>query len=107
MLTKFAAALIATSLLAGSAFAAQPSGNSGSGLSAQTGQTADATKTQTTKTHASKTATTHETAKTAKNRSMRARKHLAGGKSRMARHAHRNVPAKAHQAGVAKNNKHS
>jgi hypothetical protein len=101
MLSKFAAALVATSLIASSAFAAQPSGNSGSMPAAQTSQTAKSTK----------TATTHKTVKVAKHRSTHARKHLASGKgrgkSRMERHARHTTPAKTHQVGVAKTAKRS
>jgi hypothetical protein len=101
MLSKFAAALVATSLIASSAFAAQSSGNSGSMPAAQTSQTAKSTK----------TATTHKTVKVAKHRSTHARKHLASGKdrgkSRMERHARHTTPAKTHQVGVAKTAKRS
>lgn len=101
MLTKFAAALVATSLIASSAFAAQSSGNSGSMPAAQTSQTANP----------SKTATTHKVVKVAKHRSAHARKHLASGKergkSRMERHARHTTPAKTHQVRVAKTAKHS
>jgi hypothetical protein len=101
MLTKFGAALVATSLIASSAFAGQSSGNSGSMPAAQTSQTVKSTK----------TATSHKTVKVAKHRSTHARKHLASakerGKSRMERHARHATPAKAHQAGVAKPAKHS
>jgi hypothetical protein len=102
MLTKFAAALIATSLVAGSAFAAQPSGNSGATPAAQTTQTASHVETK-----ATKTATTHKAVKTAKNRSAHARKHLASGNSRMVHHARHIAPAKTHQAGIGKSAKHS
>ena len=102
MLTKFAAALVATSLIASSAFAAQSSGNAGSTPPAQTSQT----------TNSSKPATTHKVVKVAKHRSTHVRKHFASGKdhgkSRMERHArHTTTPAKTHQAGVAKTAKHS
>ena len=101
MLTKFAAALVAASLIASSAFAAQSSGNSGSMPAVQTSQTANP----------SKGATPHKTFKVAKHRSTHARKHLASGKkhgkSRVERHARHSTPAKAYQAGVAKTAKHS
>ena len=95
MLTKFAAALVATSLITSSAFAA------GSIPPAQTSQTANT----------SKPATMHKAVKVAKHRSTHMREHLASGKdhgkSRMERHARRTTPAKTHQAGVAKTAKRS
>jgi hypothetical protein len=95
MLTKFAAALVATSLIASSAFAA------GSIPPAQSSQTANP----------SKPATTHKAVKVARHRSTRVREHFASGKdhgkSRMERHARHTTPAKTHQAGVAKTAKHS
>jgi hypothetical protein len=101
MLTKFTAALVATSLIASAAFAAQSPGNSGSMPAAQASQPANPTK----------TATTHKTVKVAKHRSTHARKHLASGKERgkirMERHARHTTSAKTHQAGVAKTAKHS
>jgi hypothetical protein len=101
MLTKFAAALLATSLIASSALAAQSPGNSGSMPGAETSQTAKPAK----------TATTHKAVKMTKHRSTRARKHLANGKehgkSRVERHARHITPAKTHQAGVGKTAKHS
>ena len=100
MLTKFAAALVATSLIASSAFAAQSSGNSGSTPTAQINQTENF----------SKPATKHK-AVVAKHRSTHAHKHFASGKdhgeSRMKRHARHTTPAKTHQAGVGKTAKHS
>ena len=101
MLTKFAAALVATSLIASSAFAAQSSGYAGSPPATQTSQTANP----------SKPATMHKAVKVAKHRSTHVRKHFAGGKdhgsSRMERHARHTTPAKTHQVGVAKTAKHS
>jgi hypothetical protein len=101
MLTKFAAALVATSLIASSAFAAQSSGNSGSMPAAQTSQTENP----------SKPATKHEAVKVAKHRSTHAHKHFASGKdhgaSRVERHARHTTSAKTHQAGVGKTAKHS
>jgi hypothetical protein len=101
MLTKFAAALVATSLIASSAFAAQSPGNSGSMPGAETSQTANP----------SNRAATHKVVKVAKHRSTHARKHLARnedrGKSRIERHARHHTPAKTHQARAAKTTKHS
>jgi hypothetical protein len=101
MLTKFAAALVATSLIASSALAAQSSGNSSSTPGAETSQTAKP----------GKTATTHKTVKVAKHCSRHAHEHLASGKdrskSRMEHHARHAAPAKTHQANAAKTAKHS
>jgi hypothetical protein len=80
MLTKFAAALVATSLIASSAFATQSSGNSGSMPAAHTSQTENP----------SKSATRHKAVNVAKHRSTHVHKHFASGKnhgkSRMERH---------------------
>jgi hypothetical protein len=100
MLTKFAAALIATSLVAGSALAAQPLGDSGSAPANQTAQTASLARTS-----ATGTVTAHKAVKTAKSR--HTRKHIARGKSRKMLHARHNTPANAHQAAVGKNSKRS
>jgi hypothetical protein len=101
MLTKFAAALLATSLIASSAHAAQSSGNSSSMPAAQTNQTVKP----------GKGATTHKTVRVAKHRSTHGHKRLASGKdygkSRMERHARHTTPLKAHQAGATKAAKHS
>jgi len=117
MLTKFAAVLVATSLVAGSAFAAPPSGNSNLAPADQTAQTPDfgktktaktgAAKTDAAKTRAAKTVTTHKTVKTAKNRPMHAREHFASGKSRMMHHARHTAPVKTHQAVAGKDGKRS
>ena len=98
MLTKFAAVLVATSLVAGSAIAAPPSGNSNSAPADQSAQTPDFGKTGAAKTRAAKTVTTHKTVKTEKNRPMHAREHFASGKSRMMHHARHTAPVKTHQA---------
>jgi hypothetical protein len=101
MLTKFAAALVATSLIASSAFAAQSSGNSGSMPAAQTRQTENP----------SKSTTRHKAVEVAKHRSTHVHKRFASGKdhgkSPTERHARHTTPAKTHQAGVAKTAKHS
>jgi hypothetical protein len=101
MLTKFAAALVATSLIASSAFATQSSGNSGSMPAAHTSQTENP----------SKSATRHKAVNVAKHRSTHVHKHFASGKnhgkSRMERHARHTTLAKTHQAGVAKTAKHA
>ena len=101
MLTKFAAALLATGLIASSAHAAQSSGNSSSMPAAQTSQTVKPNK----------GATTHKTVRVARHRSTHGHKRLASGKdrgkSRMERHARHPTPLKTHQAGAAKAAKHS
>ena len=108
MLTKFAAALLATSLVASSALAAQSSGTSSSTPAAQTSQTANPAKTNNpAKANPGKTATTHKAVKMSKHQSTHVRKHLASGKIHVTRHARHNTPAKTHQAGVAKNSKRS
>jgi hypothetical protein len=89
MLRKFAVALVATTLIAGSAFAAQPSETTGAAPA--TTQAAPAVK------------TTKVVAHTAKH----VRKHVAhrkGGNIRQARHM---KSTKTHQASVAKSAKHS
>jgi len=96
MLTKFAAALIATSLVASSALAAQSLGTSGATPAAQTGQMANPANVG--KTNAGKSATTHKAVKAAKHQPAHVRKRLASGESHM-RHARHNAPAKTHQAG--------
>jgi hypothetical protein len=91
MLTKFAAALLATSLIAGSAIAAQPSGNTGSTPAAQTQTPSAATMNKAGKT----------VKHTARHRS-HVRKHVARGRKHVVHHARHAKPAKTHQAGVAK-----
>jgi len=101
MLTTFAAALLATSLIASSAHAAQSSGNSSSMPPAQTNQTVKP----------SRGATMHKTVRVAKHHSTHGHKRIASGKdrgkSRMERHARHATPLKTHQAGAAKAAKHS
>ena len=99
MLTKFAAALVATGLIASSALATQSTGNSNSTPAAQTSQTPQ----------------DHQDRNKARSGQggyvvTRAREHLASGKdgkSRMERHVRHTAPAKTHQAGVAKAAKRS
>jgi hypothetical protein len=81
MLTKFAAALLATSLIAGSAIAAQPSGNTGSTPAAQT------------QAPSAPAATMNKAGKTVK--------HTARHRSHVRKHARHAKPVKTHQAGVA------
>lgn len=81
MLTKFAAALLATSLIAGSAIAAQPSGNTAPTPAAQT------------QTPSAPAATMNKAGKTVK--------HTARHRSHVRKHARHAKPVKTHQAGVA------
>jgi hypothetical protein len=89
MLRKFAVALVATTLIAGSAFAAQPSETSG---------TAPAT------THA---APAVKTTKIVAHTSKHVRKHVARRKSGNIHQARHVKSSKTHQASVAKSAKHS
>jgi hypothetical protein len=98
MLTKFAAALLATSLIAGSAIAAQPSG-----IAASNGA-APALQTQTPVTPAVKTVKPAKTVKHAARHRNHVRKHLARSKDRAVHHARH---AKTHQVGMTKNTKRS
>ena len=97
MLTKFAAALLATSLIAGSAIAAQPSGNTGSTPAAQT------------QAPSAPAATMNKAGKTVKHTARHrshVRKHVARGRNHVVHHvvhhARHAKPAKTHQAGVAR-----
>ena len=102
MLTKFAAALLATSLIAGSAIAAQPSG-----ITASNGA-APAVQIQTPSTPAAKTVKPAKTVKqhTARHRN-HVRKHIARSKGHVERHARHAKPGKTHQAGMTKSAKRS
>jgi len=101
MLTKFAAALLATSLIAGSAIAAQPTGMTASSGAAPTIQT------QTPATPVAKTVKPAKTVKHAVRHRNHARKHLARGKGRAVHHARHANPAKTHQVGMTKSTKRS
>ena len=101
MLTKFAAALLATSLIAGSAIAAQPSG-----MAASNGA-APAVQTQTPATPAAKTVKPANSVKHAARHRNHARKHLARSKGRAVHHVRHANPAKTHQVGMTKNTKRS
>ena len=102
MLTKFAAALLATSLIAGSALAAQPSG-----MAAPNGA-APAVQSQTPSTpstHATKPAKTVK--HTARHRTHARKhgaqnKHVARNKGHVVHHARHAKPAKTHQVGMSK-----
>ena len=99
MLTKFAAALLATSLIAGSAIAAQPSG-----MAAYNGA---APALQTPATAAVKTVKPAKTVKHAARHRNHVRKHLARSKDRAVHHARHANPAKTHQVGMTKNTRRS
>jgi hypothetical protein len=101
MLTKFAAALLATSLIAGSAIAAQPSG-----IAASNGA-APVLQTQTPVTPAVKTVKPAKTVKHAARHRNHVRKHLARSKDRAVHHARHANPAKTHQVGMTKNTERS
>ena len=98
MLTKFAAALLATSLIAGSAIAAQPSGMPASNGAAQ------AVQTQTPSTPAAKPG---KTVKHAARHRNHVRKHIARSKGHVEHHARHAKPTRTHQAGMSKGSKRS
>jgi hypothetical protein len=100
MLTKFAAALLATSLIAGSALAAQPSGTPA------TNAAAPAAQTQTPSTPAAKVT---KSGKAVKHTAQRhhVRKHVARSKGHVVHHARHAKPAKTHQARMSKGTKRS
>ncbi|HEX8809542.1 MAG TPA: hypothetical protein VF760_11165, partial [Xanthobacteraceae bacterium] len=89
-MTKFAAALLATSLIAGSAIAAQPSG-----MPASNGA-APAVQTQTPATPAAKTVKPANSVKHVARHRNHARKHLARSKGRAVHHVRHANPAKTH-----------
>jgi hypothetical protein len=103
MLTKFAAALLATSLIAGSALAAEPAATTGSNSGMPAAQTQAPAK---------PAATANKTGKTVRHSTRRhahvwhVRKHIARGKSHNGNHAVHHArhakPAKSHQVGIAK-----
>src|SRR5690348_13712675 len=98
MLTKFAAALLATSLIAGPALAAQPSGAPASNAAAP------AVQSQTPATPAAKAATktTTKSVKHAVRHRHHVRKHVARSKGHVVRHARHAKPTSTHQAGMNK-----
>ena len=96
MLTKFAAALLATSLIAGSALAAQPSGTPASNAVAPAVQS-QKSSTPTAKANAATKSVKH----TARHRS-HVRKHVARNKSHVVHHARHAQPTKTHQARMNK-----
>jgi hypothetical protein len=94
MLTKFAAALLATSLIAGSAIAAQPSGTS-------TGA-APAIQTHTPSTPAANSAKPGKTVKHTARHRHHVRKHVVRTRGNVVHHARHAKPARTNQAGMAK-----
>ncbi len=92
MLTKFAAALLATSLIAGSAIAAQPSGTPAANGAAP------AVQTQTPSTAAKP----GKTVKHATRHRNHVRKHVARSKGHVVHHARHAKPAKTHQARMSR-----
>jgi len=101
MLTKFAAALLATSLIAGSALAAQSSGTPAANAAAP------AVQTQTPSTPAAKTTNLGKTAKHAARHGNHGSKHVARSKGHAVHHARHAKPVTTHQAGMSKSAKHS
>jgi hypothetical protein len=98
MLTKFAAALLATSLIAGSALAAQPSA------------TPAANGTAPVQTQTPSKPAVNATAKTVKYSARHrhhVRKHVARSKGHVVHHARHAKPARTHQAGMGKSTKRS
>jgi hypothetical protein len=98
MLTRFAAALLATSLIAGSAIAAQPSGTAASHGTAPAVQTQSSSAPAATK--------AGKTVKHATHYRNHVRKHMARGRGRVVHQARHNKPAKGsvtHQARLSKN----
>jgi hypothetical protein len=100
MLTKFAAALLATSLIAGSAFAAQSSGTPAANAAAP------AVQTQTPSTPAATTKPGKTVKHTARHRN-HVRKHVARSKGHAVHHARHVKPITTHQAGMNKGAKRS
>jgi hypothetical protein len=89
MLTKFAAALLAISLIAGSAIAAQPSG------------TSNAPAAQSQSSPAPATIKTGKPAKHVSRHRHHVRKHVARTTGQLVRHARNGKQAKTHQDGVS------
>jgi hypothetical protein len=101
MLTKFAAALLATSLIAGSALAAQPSG-----MAAPNGA-APAVQSQTPSTQSTHATKPVKAVKhTARHRN-HARKHVTRNRGHVVHHARHAKPAKTHQVGMSKGSNRS
>src|SRR5215472_5480742 len=101
MLTKFAAALLATSLIAGSVIAAQPSGMPASNAAAS------AVQTQTPSAPRAKTVKPAKMVKHTARHRHHVRKHVARSKGHTVHHARHAKPARTHQAGMSKGSKRS
>jgi hypothetical protein len=96
MLTRFAAALLATSLIAGSAIAAQPSGTAASNSIAPAAQSQSSPTPAATK--------AGKTVKHAARHRNHVRNHMARTKGRVVHQARHTKPAKgSHQARLSKN----
>jgi len=100
MLTKFAAALLVTNLIAGSALAAQPAAPTGSNSGMPAAQTQVPPKPSATTNKVGKTV--KSSVKHATRHRSHASKHVARGKSHAVHHARHAKPAKTHQVGIAK-----
>jgi hypothetical protein len=103
MLTKFAAALLATSLIAGAAFAAEPSGTPAA-------NGAPAVQTQMPSKPSANAAKPAKAVKHAARHRTHVGKHVARSNRHVVHHARHINPAKAtttHQAGTAKGTRHS
>ena len=103
MLRKFAAALLATTLIAGPAFAAQPAAIAGASPATQAAPAAKAADKNAAKT-ADKTV---KTTKTATHLVKHSRKHVVRGKAGAMHQARHVKPANSHQASLAKTAKRS
>jgi hypothetical protein len=96
MLRNLAAALLATTLIAGPAFAAETSGTAGSTPATQTAPAAAATV---------KPAVAAQPVKMAKHTAKHVRKHYTRSKAGSMHQARHVKPAKTHQANIAKSTK--
>jgi len=94
MLRNFAAALLATTLIAGSAFAAQSSDTAGSTPAAQAAPAASTTN--------AKQSVAAKPAKMVRHTVKHAHKHFAHRKTGAMHQARHTTPAKTHQASVVK-----
>jgi hypothetical protein len=97
MLRNFAAALLATTLIAGPAFAAQSTDTAGSTPATQAAPAASTTN--------AKQSVATKPAKLVKHTAKHARKHFAHRKTGAMHQARHVAPAKAHQASVVKSAK--
>ena len=102
MLRKFAAALLATTLIAGPAFAAQPAAISGASPATQATPAVKAADKNADKTADKTVKTTKSAAHLVKHR-----KHVVRGKAGVMHQARHVKPANSHQASLAKTAKRS